>query len=247
VDTLCPSRSHAAAASQAPHLQVESLTVERGGRVLVRDLNLEVPRGRFVAVIGPSGAGKSTLLETLAGMRPHHPGAITYRCERQCLHAPCDFRSRIGLVFQQLHLARNASALQNVLAGALPRHPWWRTLAGFPASERSYAHRCLDSLGLGPLRYRLVRRLSGGEQQRVAIARALVQEPELILADEPVSHLDTSLAERVLALLKDETRRNARTVLCVLHDLSLVDRFADAVLSLTAGPRAGWQWAPGHS
>jgi phosphonate transport system ATP-binding protein len=230
-----------------PHLHIDGLTVERGGRILVRELNLAVPRGCFVAVIGPSGAGKSTLLETLAGMRPHDPGSITYRCQRQCLHAPLDFRCRIGLVFQQLHLARNASVLQNVLAGTLSRYPWWRTLVGFPASERVHAHRCLNALGLGQHGNRLVRRLSGGEQQRVAVARALVQEPELILADEPVSHLDTSLAERVLAMLKAETRRNARTVLCVLHDLSLVDHFADAVLSLTAGNRAGWQWQPGHS
>jgi phosphonate transport system ATP-binding protein len=231
----------------APHLHVEGLTVERGGRVLVRELNLAVPRGRFVAVIGPSGAGKSTLLETLAGMRPHDPGSITYRCQQHCLHAPIDFRSRIGLVFQQLHLARNASALQNVLAGALSRHPWWRTLAGFPASERMRAHHCLNALGLGQHGNCLVRRLSGGEQQRVAVARALVQEPELILADEPVSHLDTSLAKRVLAMLKEETRRSARTVLCVLHDLSLVEHFADAVLSLSAEKRGGWQWQPSHS
>jgi phosphonate transport system ATP-binding protein len=230
-----------------PHLHIEGLTVERGGRVLVRELNLAVPRGRFVAVIGPSGAGKSTLLEILAGMRPHDPGSITYRCEQQCLHAPCDFRCRIGLVFQQLHLARNSSALQNVLAGSLSRHPWWRTLAGFPSSERAHAHRCLEALHLGNHSHRLIRRLSGGEQQRVAVARALVQEPEMILADEPVSQLDTSLAQRVLTMLKEETRRNARTVLCVLHDLSLVERFADAVLSLTAGHRAGWQWETSHS
>jgi phosphonate transport system ATP-binding protein len=107
-----------------------------------------------------------------------------------------------------------------VLAGALSRHPWWRTLAGFPAAERLLAQRCLDALELGTYRHRLVRRLSGGEQQRVALARALVQQPELILADEPVSHLDASLAVRVLALLKEETRRGARTILCVLHDLA---------------------------
>jgi phosphonate transport system ATP-binding protein len=245
LDPHCPTQS--SSTHDAPHLQIEHLTLERGGRVLVRNLNLAVPRGQFVAVVGPSGAGKSTLLETLAGIRPHQPGAITYRCQRQCLHAPCDFRCRIGLVFQQLHLARNASALQNVLAGALPRHPWWRTLVGFPASEHAHANRCLEALGLGPFSHRLVRRLSGGEQQRVAVARALVQEPELILADEPVSHLDTSLAERVLTMLKQETRRNARTILCVLHDLSLVERFADTILSLTAGHGAGWQWLPSHS
>jgi phosphonate transport system ATP-binding protein len=225
-----------------PHIQIDHLTLERGGRVLVRDLNVAVPRGRFVAVVGPSGAGKSTLLETLAGMRPQNAGSITYCCQHRCLHDPGRFRGRIGLVFQQLHLTRNGTALQNVLAGSLSRHPWWRTLAGFPVAERLLAQRCLDALELGTYRHRLVRRLSGGEQQRVALARALVQQPELILADEPVSHLDASLAVRVLTLLKEETRRGARTVLCVLHDLALVDRFADAVLSLEAGRSRGWQW-----
>jgi phosphonate transport system ATP-binding protein len=238
LNTPAPS----SAAADPPHLRIENLTVERGGRVLIRELSVAVPRGRFIAVIGPSGAGKSTLLETLAGMLPHHAGSITYCCQRRCLHDPSGFRGRVGIVFQQLHLARNATALQNVLAGALSRHPWWRTLAGFPAAEQSLAQRCLDALELGVHRHRLVRRLSGGEQQRVALARALVQQPELILADEPVSQLDASLAARVLALLKDESRRSARTILCVLHDLALVDRFADAVLSLNASRHTGWQW-----
>lgn len=229
-----------------PHIRIERLTVERGGRVLIRDLDVAVPRGRFVAVIGPSGAGKSTLLETLAGMHPRHAGSITYCCQHRCLHDPGHFRGRIGLVFQQLHLARNATAIQNVLAGALPRHPWWRTLAGFPAAEQVLAQHCLDALELGRYRHRLVRRLSGGEQQRVALARALLQQPELILADEPVSHLDASLAARVLALLKEETRRGARTILCVLHDLAMVDRFADAVLSFDANLRNGWEWQTVH-
>jgi phosphonate transport system ATP-binding protein len=148
----------------------------------------------------------------------------------------------MALVFQQLHLARNATALQNVLCGALARHPWWRTLGGFPAAERNFALSCLDVLNLGAYGHRLVRRLSGGEQQRVALARALVQRPELILADEPVSQLDAGLAASVLELLKAESRRGVRTVLCVLHDLALVERFADAVLSLEAGRHSGWQW-----
>lgn len=216
--------------------------MERGGRVLIRGLNLEVPRGRFIAVVGPSGAGKSTLLETLAGMRPQHGGSITYCCQHRCLHPPEEFRGRIGLVFQQLHLARNATTLQNVLAGSLARHRWWRTLFGFPSAEQVLARYCLEAFELEAYRHKLVRRLSGGEQQRVALARALVQQPELILADEPVSQLDTSLAVRVLSLLKDETRRGTRTIFCVLHDLRLVDRFADAVLSLNGSRDDGWAW-----
>jgi phosphonate transport system ATP-binding protein len=230
-----------------PHLHLDALTIERGGQVLVRDLHLAIPRGQFVAVIGPSGIGKSSLLETLAGLHPPSTGTITYCCQHLCHHAPAAFRDRLGLVFQQLHLARNATALQNTLAGALPRHPWWRTLFGLPSHEKARATRCLQSLGLNPYQHHLIRQLSGGEQQRVAIARALLQQPELILADEPVSHLDAPLASRVLELLKSETRRHARTVLCVLHDHSLVDRFADAVLALGTGRRTDWHWMPNHA
>jgi len=228
--------------SDSPHLRIDHITVRRGGRYLISNLELTIPRGRFVAVVGPSGAGKSTLLETLAGMRAPYAGAITY-CSRQCgLQGPREFRRRMGLVFQQLHLTRNGTALENVLAGALVRHRWWRTLCGFPSSERALALRWLEVLGLGGLSHRLIRRLSGGEQQRVAIARAFVQDPELILADEPVSHLDSALASRVLGRFQEEVRVRARTVLCVLHDLALVDRFADAVLTLGTGGSAAWQW-----
>lgn len=237
-----PAPDPAPRTQDAPHVQIDRLTVERGGRVLISNLEVAVPRGRFVAVVGPSGAGKSTLLETLAGLRAPQAGAITYCSQQSGFQGPNDFRWRIGLVFQQLHLSRNATALENVLGGALARYRWYRTLWGFPATERELAQSCLEVLGLGTLAHRLVRCLSGGEQQRVAIARALIQEPELILADEPVSHLDGSLAMQVLARLKEEARVKARTVLCVLHDLTLVDRFADAVLTLGSGRPAGWQW-----
>ncbi len=225
------------------HLQVSNLTLERGGRVLVRDLSLAVPRGSFVAVVGASGAGKSTFLESLGGLRDPAAGSITYRCQQQCPHTPEGFRRRIGFVFQQLHLARNATVLNSVLGGALHRLPWWRTLAGFPEAERRRALEWLDALGLGAYAHRLVRQLSGGEQQRVALARALLQQPELILADEPVSHLDAPLAERALAVLKDEVRRSRRTVLCVLHDNPFVERFADSVLTLGSGERGHGHWA----
>lgn len=238
----CPATS-----TIGPHVRIDRLTVERGGRILVRDLEMSVPRGRFVAVVGPSGAGKSTLLETLAGMRSPASGSIEYRDSGHAAWVPGDCRGRIGLVFQQLHLARNASALNNVMAGSLARHGWWQTLLGYPRHERALARRCLAAVGLGPAAHRLVRRLSGGEQQRVAVARVLVQQPELILADEPVSQLDSSLAAEVLTLLKEETRRAARTILCVLHDLSLVERFADAVLRLAAERQAGWRWEAGSA
>jgi ABC-type phosphate/phosphonate transport system ATPase subunit len=142
------------------HVQVANLTLARGGRLLVRDLNFAVPRGSFVALVGPSGIGKSTLLESLGGLLKPVSGSITYRCNQDCLHTAPEFRHRIGFVFQQLHLARNATVLNNVLAGALSRYSWWRTLVGFPKKERDRAHRWLSRLGLEPYASRMVRQLS---------------------------------------------------------------------------------------
>jgi phosphonate transport system ATP-binding protein len=225
------------------HVQVANLTLARGGRLLVRDLNFAVPRGSFVALVGPSGIGKSTLLESLGGLLKPVSGSIIYRCNQDCLHTAPEFRHRIGFVFQQLHLARNATVLNNVLAGALSRYSWWRTLVGFPKKERDCAHRWLSQLGLEPYASRMVRQLSGGEQQRVALARTFLREPELILADEPVAHLDASMAERVLSVLRTQAKHQCQTVLCVLHDEALVRRFSDAILRLGTGKLNDGQWA----
>lgn len=229
------------ATTEGAHVRISGLTLERSGRRLVEGLDLAIPRGRLVAVVGPSGAGKSTFLESLGGLRVPQEGSITYCCRRQCMHAPPGFRRHMGFVFQQLHLPRQVTVVEGVLAGSLSRHPWWRTVCGFPREERGRAMGWMTRLGLDAYGQRRVRQLSGGEQQRVALARALMQDPELILADEPVSQLDTVLAERVLGLLREVVREQRQTVLCVLHDLQLVRRFADGVLSLSGG--GGGRWA----
>jgi phosphonate transport system ATP-binding protein len=124
-------------------------------------------------------------------------------------------------------LINNSSLLKNVLCGRLGRHPWWKTIFHLSRHEKEEAYRILFDLGLGSLIHRWVAEVSGGEQQRTAIARALFQEPEIILADEPVSNLDTYLTGRVLGMLKQQAHLHQRTILCVLHNPDLVGRFAD--------------------
>ncbi len=230
----------AIAGTEPSHVELRGLSVRRDQRDLVRDLDLSVPRGSFVAVVGPSGVGKSSLLACLAGILEPGAGQITYRCNQQCDHRPADFQKRMGLVFQHLRLTLNASVLTNVCCGVLGRRPWWRTLFGFTQEEKAKARGLLERFGLKGFEKFTVSEISGGERQRTAIARALMQGPELILADEPVASLDPALARSVLGYLRDETRTSGRTVFCVLHDPDLVNEFADYTLSLSRVCPAAW-------
>lgn len=223
------------------HLRLRDLGLQRGGRWLFRNLSLTIPRGKFVAIVGPSGVGKTSLLSCLAGMLPASEGAVEYRCLQNCRHQPIDFQKKIGIIFQSFMLTPNNSVLANVLCGRLGRYPWWRTFAGFPSGDKREAALVLEDLGLGRCIRRWVAETSGGEQQRTAIARALFQQPEVFLADEPVSNLDVYLTGRVLGILRQEASVNRRTVLCILHSPELVDRFADVVLSLDPLQPQGWR------
>lgn len=229
-------------ATESPsHVTLRGLGVRRGDRWVFRGLDLAVPRGTFVAVVGPSGVGKSTLLASIAGLVAPDEGTVRFICLNDGRHEPCDFQPQIGMVFQNYMLVANSSVLDNVLCGRLGQRPWWRTLTGFPRRDRVEAFRLLADLGLGAYAHRWVAETSGGEQQRTALARALFQRPELILADEPVSNLDTYLTGRVLGLLRQEATQHRRTVFCVLHNPDLVDRFADLVLSLDPHDPRGWR------
>lgn len=225
-----------------PHLLTEGLCVAREGRELMSDLRVEIPRGSFVAVVGPSGIGKSSLLACLAGLLPPASGRIAYRCRGNCSHSPTDFRRRIGVVFQHLRLNPNCTVETNVLCGLLGQRPSWRTLFGFGQGDRKKCRELLDRFGIGGLAEEKVSSLSGGERQRVAISRALISSPEVVLADEPVSQLDPRLAADVLDSLKREARTSGSTLVCALHDPSLVERLADFTLTIGGDTKCRWSF-----
>jgi phosphonate transport system ATP-binding protein len=210
-----------------------------GGSRALDGVDLDIAPGEFVALIGPSGAGKSTLLRCLNGLVIPTAGLVRIGDETVTGAAPETLRrvrARIGFVFQQFNLQRRLTVLENALLGGLARASRWRSLAGwFPAAEISRAHAILARVGLDGLADRRVDTLSGGQQQRVAIARALLQEPTVILADEPMSSLDPALAHTVMEFLRRINQEDGITVMASLHVLELAQAYGRRVIGLRRG------------
>lgn len=201
-------------------LAIRDLHKSFDGRKVLAGVDLTVSRGEFVAVLGANGSGKSTVLRCAVGLQPPDSGSI-------------EVDGGAAMVFQQIHLVRRRSAVDNVCAGALGRLPLHRSLV-FDRETRQEAMACLDRVGLAARAADRAGRLSGGQQQRVAIARALCQRATVILADEPVSALDPSAAEQVVALLASLASEGL-AVLAVLHQPDLARRFAHRIVGLSEG------------
>jgi phosphonate transport system ATP-binding protein len=234
------SSARVAARAEHNHVRTHDLTLSRGGKVLFKDLNLAIPRGKVVSVVGPSGTGKTSLLLALAGLLQPDAGNVSYRCRQDHTHAPQEFHKEIGFVFQELRLVPNASLLTNVLCGQLGRQRWWQTLFGFNHNLRVSAYELLRQLGLADFIHRNAVETSGGQQQRAAIARALMQQPEVILADEPVSNLDADNAALVLRMFRRFAAEKGITIICAMHDIALVEKYSDLLLKLNDDDPAAW-------
>ncbi len=205
----------------------------------LRGVDIVVEAGEMTAVIGRSGAGKTTLLRCLNGfVRPSAgrlvvDGVDVSRVRGRDLRR---FRRRVATIYQHFNLVERTSALDNALCGRLGHVGLWRSLVGwFPREDCQLAHAALAELGLASRALERVDRLSGGERQRVAIARALVQQPTIVLADEPASSLDASLARSVLDALLRLNREHGLTVLVNLHDLGLATAYARRIIALSGG------------
>jgi phosphonate transport system ATP-binding protein len=203
------------------------------------DVSFTVNDGEFLVVIGLSGSGKSTLLRCINRLIEPTEGKIlwdgvdiTAARSGEMLR----IRRRIGMVFQQFNLVKRSSVLTNVLAGRLGyANPWLSLLGVWPSADRDRARRALERVGIADKAHARADALSGGQQQRVGIARALMQEPRLILADEPVASLDPVLSHSILQYLEQLNREEKITVICSLHFLDLVHRYATRVVALKDG------------
>jgi phosphonate transport system ATP-binding protein len=221
-------------------LKIEHLVkVYPNGTQALKDVSFEVPDGEFLAVIGLSGSGKSTLLRCINRLIEPTSGTIRWNGVDVTAASSADLRivrRQIGMVFQQFNLVKRSSVLTNVLTGRLGYvNPFLSLLNHFSSEDHARALANLAQVDLDDKAYVRADSLSGGQQQRVGIARALMQDPKLILADEPVASLDPVLAHTILRYLEKLNKERGITVLCSLHFLDLVHRYATRAIALKDG------------
>jgi len=229
-------------------IRVEDLgMVYPGGVRALEGVSLEVHAGEFLAVLGLSGSGKSTLLRCINRLIDPTEGRVWILGEEITGAKGARLRTmrrQAAMIFQQFNLVKRHTVLTNVLSGALGRSPLVPSLLlKFTTEERDRAVAALERVGLADRFASRADALSGGQQQRVAIARALMQEPRLILADEPVASLDPALRHSVMRHIEALNRDEGMTVVCSLHDIDLVTRYATRMVALRDG-RLVWGGVP---
>ncbi|WP_435195877.1 phosphonate ABC transporter ATP-binding protein [Natronomonas sp. EA1] len=214
-----------------PRISVEDLSKHYGDTVALDDVSFTIPEGEFVVLLGPSGAGKSTLLRLLNGLATPTEGSI-YIGDEQVTGK----RSDIGMVFQMHYLVETMSAYRNALTGALSRTGFLESVTtSYDESDKLAALEALDTVGLLNEARQRAGSMSGGQQQRVGIARALVQNPALLLADEPVASLDPKAAEEVMRYMKSAAAERDLTTIASLHQVSLAREFGERYIGLRDG------------
>jgi phosphonate transport system ATP-binding protein len=220
-------------------LVLEGLTCRFGAKAAIDNVSFSVTPGGFVGVIGRSGAGKSTLLRTINRLAPASGGRIVYDGTDVTALRGRElrrWRARSAMIFQQFNLIGRLDVLTNVLMGRLSEIPSWRSLAQlWPEHDVAAALSALEQFDMAQLAAQRADQLSGGQQQRVAIARALVQQPELILADEPIASLDPRNTKVVMDALLRINKHFGITVLCNLHSLDLARNYCDRLIGMAAG------------
>ncbi|BDZ51433.1 phosphate-import ATP-binding protein PhnC [Frondihabitans sucicola] len=223
----------------APIVTISGLTKRFGSNRALHDVDLTVARGEVVVLLGLSGSGKSTLLRHIDGLESPSEGSLDVlgeRVETLSQKSLRSLRSRVAMIFQQFELVPSLTVLENVLTGALsrlsgPRLGVWT----YPRALRRQALGHLDRVGLLEKAYERSELLSGGQQQRVAIARALMQEPQILLADEPVASLDPESSEQVMRLIREIAADDGLTVICSLHQVDLALGWGDRIVGLRHG------------
>ena len=223
----------------------EALTIRRlskayvAGKPVLHDIDVEVAAQGITAIIGPSGTGKSTLIRCINRLVEPTSGEILFdgrdlaRLSGVALrHA----RRQIGMVFQEYNLVERLTVMENLLSGRLGYvTPWRAWRRKFPPEDIARAQSLLDTVGLAGFANRRADALSGGQRQRVGIARAVMQQPRLMLADEPTSSLDPKTSVEIMQLLADIARSHRIPVLISMHDVGLARRFADRILGMAGG------------
>lgn len=221
-------------------LRIEHLDKQyKTGDHALKDVNLEVPRGQVMALIGPSGAGKSTLIRCVNRLVEPTSGSI-FLGDLELAHlGGSDLRharTRMGMIFQEYALVERLSVMENVLSGRLGYVGFWRSfLRKFPQSDIDEAFNLLERVGLDHMADKRADELSGGQRQRVGICRALIQNPDLLLVDEPTASLDPKTSRQIMRLICELCEERQLAAIINIHDVLLAQMFARRIVGLQLG------------
>ena len=228
-----------------PRGPMPSLTIERlskrypTGTAALKEVTLTVPEGQVVALVGPSGAGKSTLIRCVNRLVEPTAGKVLWGDTDIVPLASGELRKmrrQIGMIFQEFALVDRLTVMENVLSGRLGYVSFWQSWRRtFPQSDIDAAFRVLDRVGLMPYVDVRADKLSGGQRQRVGIARALMQDPELLLVDEPTASLDPKTSRQIMRLIVELCGERRLTAIVNIHDVPLARQFAQRVIGLKEG------------
>lgn len=220
-------------------LEFKGLTKQFNDTVAVKPASFTIPDGQMVGIIGRSGAGKSTLLRMINRLNEPSGGQMLFQGRDITALRGRElrqWRNECAMVFQQFNLVGRLNVLTNVMSGRLFHHNLASSMMGlFSAKERAFAIRALDRLGMAHVALQQTDTLSGGQMQRVAIARALVQEPRIMLADEPIASLDPLNAKVVMDALRAINQQDGLTVICNLHTLDTARAYCDRIIGMQDG------------
>jgi phosphonate transport system ATP-binding protein len=230
-------------------LEVRNLRAGYAGREILRGVSFTVNADDFLAIIGPSGSGKSTLIRCVNRLVEPTSGEIVFNAKNILGVEPSELRGirrNMGMIFQEFNLIERLSVIDNVLTGRLGYTGTLRSLFRmFSKDDIKQALMLLDQVGLGEHIDKRADRLSGGQRQRVGIARALIQNPKLLLVDEPTSSLDPKISREVMSLIREMARELHVPVLCNIHDVELATEFCTRVIGLQDG-RKKFEGNPGE-
>jgi phosphonate transport system ATP-binding protein len=221
-------------------LRINGLTKRyRTGDLALKGIDLDVPDGQVMALIGPSGAGKSTVIRCINRLVEPTAGTVALNGTEITGLGNAELRRvrrRMGMIFQEYALVERLTVMENVLSGRLGYVGFWQSwLRRFPQSDITEAFRLLERVGLDHMANKRADELSGGQRQRVGICRALIQNPDLLLVDEPTASLDPKTSRQIMRLIKELCAERKLSAIINIHDVMLAQMFAERIVGLRLG------------